>query len=330
MTAQGLADGERLVSTSQRLIAARPAGSLRTADFHQTPRIATESLLAVETFTGPIWEPACGLGAISSVLEEHGHDVVSTDLVERGYGTGRVDFLLEQHGLAPNRHHQSAVQVGRQVRTAGAPADDRQGRTVDATGMAGGTAASPRAVQHPSARTNLGLQPSPADDAPRGVRRTGIDQRRRSRMVRLRAWQRPSADYCRLAQVMSASDNRHQLATQRAPRRTESSCRLVEWKPWPFENPSLIGHCSIAFAGGWCVHRIPVFRKADGSLSIGTPDAADVDRDGRIKLKPDGKKSYWKVISFETTEARERWQRMILAALADAGVAAPEPGEATQ
>jgi hypothetical protein len=125
---------------------------------------------------------------------------------------------------------------------------------------------------------------------------------------------------------MSASDSRQSIAA----RRTERSCRLIEWKPWPFENPSLIGHCSIAFVGGWVVNKIPVFRKADGSLSVGAPDAADVDGDGRIKLKPDGKKSYWKVITFETTEARERWQRMIQAALAEAGVAAPEPGEAPQ
>jgi hypothetical protein len=125
---------------------------------------------------------------------------------------------------------------------------------------------------------------------------------------------------------MSASDNRQSIL----PRRIESSCRLVQWTPWPFPNPSLIGHCSIAFAGGWQVHRIPVFRKADGSLSVGTPDAAGVDRDGRIKLKPDGKKSYGKV-TFETTEARERWQRMIQAALAEAGVAAqPQPDEAPQ
>ncbi len=70
-------------------------------------------------------------------------------------------------------------------------------------------------------------------------------------------------------------------------RRTESSCRLIEWKPWSFENPSLLGHCSIAFAGGWVVRRISVFRKA--SLSIGAPDAADVDRDGQIREKPDDK-----------------------------------------
>jgi hypothetical protein len=30
----------------------------------------------------------------------------------------------------------------------------------------------------------------------------------------------------------------------------ERACRLVQWTPWPLENPSLHGHCSIAFAGG--------------------------------------------------------------------------------
>jgi hypothetical protein len=119
-------------------------------------------------------------------------------------------------------------------------------------------------------------------------------------------------------------------STSIAPRRIESSCRLIEWKPWPFENPSLIGHCSVAFAGGWQVHRIPVFRKGDGSISVGAPDAAEVDGDGRIKLKLDGKKSYWKVITFETNEAKARWSRMILGALAEAGVGAPQPDEATQ
>ena len=79
---------------------ARPAGA--ADDFHQTPRVAVEALLTVETFPGPIWEPACGPGAISEVLIEHGHEVISTDLVARGYGTGGVDFLLEWQPRAPN------------------------------------------------------------------------------------------------------------------------------------------------------------------------------------------------------------------------------------
>ena len=43
-----------------------------------------------------VWECACGEGHISKVLESHGYNVVSTDLVYRGYG--RVipcNFLTE-------------------------------------------------------------------------------------------------------------------------------------------------------------------------------------------------------------------------------------------
>ena len=40
-----------------------------------------------------IWEPACGDGAISELLGASGRDVMSTDIVDRGYGTGGVDFL---------------------------------------------------------------------------------------------------------------------------------------------------------------------------------------------------------------------------------------------
>lgn len=78
------------------------AANREADDFYPTPPNAVHALLAVERFEGPIWEPACGDGAISRVLEASGHTVVSSDLVDRGFGTARVDFLLEQKTLAPN------------------------------------------------------------------------------------------------------------------------------------------------------------------------------------------------------------------------------------
>jgi hypothetical protein len=71
-------------------------------DFYTTPREAVIDLLSVERFSGQIWEPSCGEGAISDTLKAYGYDVVSTDLVDRGYGTGRVDFLMEFKLAAPN------------------------------------------------------------------------------------------------------------------------------------------------------------------------------------------------------------------------------------
>ena len=40
-----------------------------------------------------IWEPACGMGHLSKVLENHRHEVMSTDLIYRGYGEGGINFL---------------------------------------------------------------------------------------------------------------------------------------------------------------------------------------------------------------------------------------------
>jgi hypothetical protein len=63
--------------------------------FYPTPPRGTRALLAVERFAGVIWEPACGDGAISRILEAVGHTVISTDLIDRGYGRAGHDFLAD-------------------------------------------------------------------------------------------------------------------------------------------------------------------------------------------------------------------------------------------
>lgn len=40
-----------------------------------------------------IWECACGEGHLSKALKNRGYKVWSTDLVDRGYGSGNTDFL---------------------------------------------------------------------------------------------------------------------------------------------------------------------------------------------------------------------------------------------
>ena len=62
-------------------------------DYYATHPSAVEWLCELETFSHKIWEPCCGEGHISKVLKEHGYDVKSTDLIDRGYGEGGVDFL---------------------------------------------------------------------------------------------------------------------------------------------------------------------------------------------------------------------------------------------
>lgn len=61
------------------------------SDFYQTPPSITRQLLAVESFPGPILEPARGHGAIVRVLEDEGYEVVAKDWDD---GEGQ-DFLTE-------------------------------------------------------------------------------------------------------------------------------------------------------------------------------------------------------------------------------------------
>lgn len=62
-------------------------------DYYATEPKATELLCELETFYPTIWECACGEGHISEVLKSKGYKVISTDLIDRGYGKGSVDFL---------------------------------------------------------------------------------------------------------------------------------------------------------------------------------------------------------------------------------------------
>lgn len=71
-------------------------------DFYPTPPEATRALLSVETFDGSIWEPACGDGAIAKVLLAAGYKIVSTDVINRGFGAAPVNFLAES---APRAKH---------------------------------------------------------------------------------------------------------------------------------------------------------------------------------------------------------------------------------
>lgn len=47
-----------------------------------------------------VWECACGQGHLAKVLIERGFIVNATDLVDRGYGVGNIDFL----GDIPDNH----------------------------------------------------------------------------------------------------------------------------------------------------------------------------------------------------------------------------------
>ena len=57
-----------------------------TNDYYATQPKAVELLLEKEKFSSNLLEPSCGEGHISKVLLEHGYNVTSSDLINRGFG----------------------------------------------------------------------------------------------------------------------------------------------------------------------------------------------------------------------------------------------------
>ncbi len=68
---------------------------LEGPDFFPTPDWATHALIDHEDFSGLIWEPACGDGAMAEILKTTGNEVLATDLFDRDYGQSGINFLEE-------------------------------------------------------------------------------------------------------------------------------------------------------------------------------------------------------------------------------------------
>jgi hypothetical protein len=78
------------------------SGERAVSDYYATDPKAVDSLLAVYPLKGRVWECACGEGHLAKKLVERGFEVVSSDLVDRGYGEGGVNFLCELTTRAKN------------------------------------------------------------------------------------------------------------------------------------------------------------------------------------------------------------------------------------
>ena len=79
-------------------------------DFYPTSAEVTRALVPeIADFPATILDPACGDGAIALELERGGFTVVGTDIVQRGYGEGGIDFLTESAAAHRRHRHQSAV-----------------------------------------------------------------------------------------------------------------------------------------------------------------------------------------------------------------------------
>ncbi len=63
-------------------------------DFYPTPPEFVDILAHfIDVSQLSVWEPACGEGHISKRLQQLGAYTISTDLIDRGFGTGGINFL---------------------------------------------------------------------------------------------------------------------------------------------------------------------------------------------------------------------------------------------
>lgn len=69
-----------------------PTEGRKKDDFYPTPPDCARSLLRHIEAPYHIWEPACGTGEMAKEMEGEGHEVISSDKVDRGYGF-QCDFL---------------------------------------------------------------------------------------------------------------------------------------------------------------------------------------------------------------------------------------------
>lgn len=72
-------------------------------DFYPTPRLATVALIRhlQIPIEKKIWEPACGEGHISTVLEAFGYSVFSSDIQQECYGQWGYNYLQFHRTLWP-------------------------------------------------------------------------------------------------------------------------------------------------------------------------------------------------------------------------------------
>jgi len=66
-----------------------------TNDYYASDPKVAELLLTLESFDNNIWECSAGEGHLSKVFMKNGYSVKSTDLIDRGFCEGNIDFLSD-------------------------------------------------------------------------------------------------------------------------------------------------------------------------------------------------------------------------------------------
>ena len=84
---------------SKLMLGVNPKAERQQEDFYATDPKALELFLDKlkqdKIYLFNVWECACGQGHLAEVLKKQGYLAQATDLIDRGYGVGGVDFLAD-------------------------------------------------------------------------------------------------------------------------------------------------------------------------------------------------------------------------------------------
>ena len=84
-------------------------------NFYATHPSCTSDILREEYFCRDILEPFCGVGTMSEVIKQSGHNVVSYDIVDRGYGLVgdffQTDFPKHKFDIITNPPYDNVIEI---------------------------------------------------------------------------------------------------------------------------------------------------------------------------------------------------------------------------
>ena len=84
-------------------------------NFYATHPSCTFDILREEDFCRDILEPFCGVGTMSEVIKQNGHEVVSYDIVDRGYGLVgdffKTDFPKHKFDIITNPPYDNVIDI---------------------------------------------------------------------------------------------------------------------------------------------------------------------------------------------------------------------------
>ena len=84
-------------------------------NFYATHPSCTADILREEEFHKDVLEPFCGVGSMSEVIRQNGHNVLSYDIVDRGYGLVgdfyQVDFPRRKYDIITNPPYDNIIDV---------------------------------------------------------------------------------------------------------------------------------------------------------------------------------------------------------------------------